>query len=601
LAERFPFRDKVRNWEKALRPTLLFLIAFLVFPHGLAGQLPSKPQSNPALDHAMQAMFGVQSFQQATISPDGKRVAWVETQTGPDGANSANSVIYLTSLDAPTNSRRITAGDAKSAFEEHDIVWSSDSKHLAFLSDAASRGQLQLFVSDTDGANVRQFTHLKGFLSNPAWSPDDKTIALLFTENATRASGPLVAETQDVGVISEDLDEQRLTLVDLQTANLRQISPPDLYVYEFDWAPDSRELVATAAHGSGDDNWYIASLVAFSAADGSLRQIIEKPGLQLTQPRWSPDGRAVAFIGGLMSDEAIVGGDLYTVTATGGRVTNVTPEMKMSASWFTWSVDSKNLIFSGISDGSSVIAGVDLGSTKITELWRGEERLADAPYDVNISLARDGKTSAVVRQSFAQPPEVWIGPIGKWSQLTHRNSSLEPAWGKSVSLRWTTDIGTVQGWLTYPKDFDSSKKYPLVVRVHGGPSWAVTPYWPTRWDFSMALPSQGYFVLQPNPRGSYGQGEKFTAANRKDWGGGDFRDILAGIDQAIQSAPIDPDRVGITGWSYGGYMAMWGVTQTNRFRPRCRRRRRHCQSAKLLRRKQSGPIADPVHGCERVR
>src|SRR5258708_17146525 len=90
------------------------------------------------------------------------------------------------------------------------------------------------------------------------------------------------------------------------------------------------------------------------------------------------------------------------------------------------------------------------------------------------------------------------------------------------------------------------------------------PYWPTRWDFSMAVPSQGYFVLQPNPRGSYGQGEKFTAANRKDWGGGDFQDILAGVDEAIKSAPIDPQRVGITGWSYGGRPPTWGPTPTQR-------------------------------------
>jgi dipeptidyl aminopeptidase/acylaminoacyl peptidase len=161
---------------------------------------------------------------------------------------------------------------------------------------------------------------------------------------------------------------------------------------------------------------------------------------------------------------------------------------------------------------------------------------------------------------------VWVGEIGHWSQVTHRNEGLPQAWGKAVSLHWKTDVGTVQGWLTYPKDFDPSKKYPLVVRVHGGPSWAVTPYWPTRWDFSMALPSQGYFVLQPNARGSYGEGEAFTAANRKDWGGGDFRDILAGVDEAISTAPIDTNRVGITGWSYGGYMTMWAVTQTNRFR-----------------------------------
>jgi Tol biopolymer transport system component len=132
-------------------------------------------QSNPALDQAMQSMFGVQSFQQVVLSPDGKRVAWVETQTGPDGASSANSVIYVAGLDAPTHSRRrITAGDGKSDFEEHDVAWSPDSQHIAFLSDAGSRGQLQLFIADIGGANLRQLIHLKGFLSNPAWSPDSK-------------------------------------------------------------------------------------------------------------------------------------------------------------------------------------------------------------------------------------------------------------------------------------------------------------------------------------------------------------------------------------------------------------------------------------------
>ncbi len=529
-------------------------------------QPSTKPQSNPSFDGAMRAMFGVRAFQQASISPDGKRVAWVESITGAGDETSTDSAIYVAELDSLNKSKRITAGDGKTAHEEHDVAWSADSNQLVFLSDAASREQLQVFIASAEGGKAKQLTHLKGFLSGPAWSPDGKSIALLFTENATRAAGPLVAETPDQGVVSEDIHEQRLTLVDPASSRVRQMSPEDLYVYEFDWAPDGKHLVATAAHGSGDDNWYIASLLAFDADSGAIKTIVEKPGMQITEPRWSPDGRSIAFIGGLMSDEAIVGGDIYSVPAGGGSMTNLTADMKMSASWLAWSGDSSNISFAGIADGGSVIARVDAGTNKISELWRGEERVSDAPYDSNISLALDGKTSAVVRQSFMQAPEVWVGPIGHWTQLTHRNSGLQQVWGKSVSLHWTTEIGTVQGWLTYPKDFDSSKKYPLVVRVHGGPSWAVMPYWPTRWDFSMALPSQGYFVLQPNPRGSYGQGEKFTAANRKDWGGGDFQDILAGVDEAIKSAPIDPQRVGITGWSYGGYMTMWGVTQTNRFR-----------------------------------
>jgi dipeptidyl aminopeptidase/acylaminoacyl peptidase len=551
------------KWTKAS----LVLAGCFLWSVTAVAQTPAQPKSNPALDDAMRAMFGVRAFEQAAISPDGKNVAWVESLPGPGNAPSSNSAIYVESTNAGSVARRMTAGDGKAAREEHDLAWSRDSKRIAFLSDAGSPGQLQLFAADASGGSAaKQLTHLKGFLSAPAWSPDGKTIALLFTENATRASGPLVAETPDEGVVSEDLHEERLALVDAATARLRQISPQDLYVYEFDWAPDGKRLAVIAAHGSGDDNWYVASLMTVDAAGGAMKTLIEKPGRQIAQPRWSPDGKEIAFIGGLMSDEAIVGGDIYSVAADGGEMSNRTPDMKCSASSLGWSADSSSITFAGIVDGGTGVWRLGLAENKIVELWRGEERVADSDYDSSISLSADGRTSAVVRQSFTQPAEVWVGAIGAWRQITHRNSGLRPAWGKSVSLHWTTDIGTVQGWLTYPTDFDASKKYPLVVRVHGGPSWAVQPYWPTRSDYAMALPSQGYFVLQPNPRGSYGAGEKFTAANVKDFGNGDFRDILAGVDEAIKAAPVDPARLGITGWSYGGYMSMWGVTQTNRFR-----------------------------------
>jgi dipeptidyl aminopeptidase/acylaminoacyl peptidase len=557
---------RIRISKQKIKTLFATAICLFAIPMAAVAQSQSRPQTNASLDAAMRSMFGARPFQQAAISPDGKRVAWVESSAGEGSEPSTGSTIYASDLNSSGKANRISAGNGKTTYEEHDLAWSPDSKRLVLLSNAASKGQLQVFTVDVASGKPKQLTKLKGFLSGPAWSPDGNSIAFLFTENATRAAGPLVAETPDQGVVSEDVHEQRLTIVDPATLRVRQISPEDLYVYEFDWSPDSKRLVATAAHGSGDDNWYIASLLSFDANSGGVKTIIEKPGIQISEPRWSPDGRSIVLIGGLMSDEAIVGGDIYTVPTGGGTMTNLTAEMKMSASWIAWSADSSNVIFAGIADGGSVIARVDFATHKVSELWRGEERVSDAPYDVNISLALDGKTSAVVRQSFTQPPEVWVGAIGNWNRLTHRNSGLQQAWGKSVGLHWTTGIGTIQGWLTYPKDFDPSKKYPLVVRVHGGPSWAVLPYWPTRWDFSMALPSQGYFVLQPNPRGSYGQGESFTSANRKDWGGGDFKDILAGVDEAIKSAPIDPRRVGITGWSYGGYMTMWGVTQTNRFR-----------------------------------
>jgi len=529
-----------------------------------SAQTAHKAAPKPAQDSAVETMFGLRDFQQAEISPDGKRVAWVESLPGAGGAPSPNSAIYVADISAPATKKRITAGDGKAAHEEHDIAWSGDSKQLAFLSDAPKAGQLQLFVASATGGAAKQLTHVKGFLAGPGWSPDSKTIALLFTENATRAAGPLVAETPDEGVVSEDFLEQRLTLVDAATASLRQLSPADMYVYEFDWAPDSKQLAITSAHGNGDDNWYIAGLFAIDAASGALRDVQPKPGMQIANPRWSPDGKQIIFIGGLMSDEPIPGGDVYVTYSNGGELRNLTPASKSTVTSAAWLPKSEGILITGIAAGETFVERLSLDGTT-TFHWKGPETLAHGEFVPYVSVASDGRTTAVVRASFSKAPEVWAGPIGDWKQITHVNAALKPAWGEAKSLRWTTNIGSVQGWLIYPSDFDPAKKYPLVVYVHGGPAWAFTPKFPDRWNYPFALPAHGFFVLEPNPRGSYGMGEKFVRANVKDFGYGDFLDIMAGVDKAIQEAPVDPERLGITGWSYGGFMTMWAVTQTNRF------------------------------------
>jgi dipeptidyl aminopeptidase/acylaminoacyl peptidase len=292
---------------------------------------------------------------------------------------------------------------------------------------------------------------------------------------------------------------------------------------------------------------------------------IYKPPLQIANPAWSPDGLRIAFIGGLMSDEPSVGGDIFTIAATGGEATNITPEMKASASWLAWTPDAK-IIFGEYIEGDSGLATINPADGSKAEIYRGAGQITAGAWGVNLSLSRDAKNSAVVRSSFSAPPEVWAGPTANWTQITQRNKSIKPAWGEAKSIHWKNGGFEVQGWLLYPRDFDPSKKYPLLVRVHGGPGAAVLSEWPGASDYYSPLAGAGYFVLQPNPRGSFGQGEAFTHANVKDFGNGDFKDIMAGVDEAIKVAPIDPNRLGICGWSYGGYMTMWAVTQTNRFK-----------------------------------
>ena len=559
---------------KGLMRIVLLIAGVLGISLNSGAQKPPAAKPIRPLDSAMNAMFGVHNFLQVELSPDGKRVAWVESQEGPGGAPSMNSAIYVAELSNPGAAKRISAGDGKAAHEEHDIAWSRDGKRIAFLSDAAKSGQLQLYVVDPNAkaaakaAVAKPLTHLKGYVTGTGWSPDGKQISLLYIENATRVAGPLAAETPDEGVVSQDFLEQRVTIVDAGNGQVRQISPANMYVYEYDWAPESTKLVVTAAPGNGDDNWYFANLFALEAASGTMSPLLQKPGMQIAEPRWSPNGATIAYIGGLMSDEGSVGGEVYSVAAGGGEAKDLTPGLKASASTITWSADSSEILTGEFKDGLSAVGTVAAngGGEKVLHTFAGIFTAGDE--GMRFAISGDGQTTAAIQQSFDSPPEVWAGKLGEWKQITHRNASLHPAWGKSVSLHWKTEIGSVQGWLTYPLNFDPAKKYPLVVRVHGGPSSSVTPNWPGRTSYYMALPSQGYFVLQPNPRGSYGQGEAFTRANIKDFGYGDFLDIMAGVDEALRAAPIDPNRLGITGWSYGGYMTMWAVTQTKRFQQR---------------------------------
>ncbi len=512
------------------------------------------------LDAMLDSLAGAHGIRQVAISPDGQHVAWVEANgASPHG-------IYVCSLASPVSTRRrITAGSGDDASEEHDIAWSPDSRQLAFFSNAQTPDQLQLYVAKVTGGEARKLTDLKGSLDAPSWSPDGKTLALLFTENTPRLPGPLEPMALPSGVIGGKTYEQRLTTVDVATGRVRQLSPADMYVYEYDWSPDGRKFALTAARGPGDASWYVAEISTLQADSGEMKSLY-KPAQQIAVPRWSPDGSTIAFIGGLMSDEGSTGGDVFLVPATGGVARNLTPGLQASASWLAWRPGGGEILLLESVDGASGISTLDVRSGKVTPLWSGPETLSLGSWNFGLSVASDGKTCAVLRETFSDPPEVWAGLIGAWKQITTSHRAERAAWGKAESIHWTDEGLNLQGWLTYPEDYDPMRRYPLLVEVHGGPGAMARPSWPNSlFDFTL-FSHYGYFVLRPNPRGSFGQGETFTRGNVKDFGYGDLRDILAGVDYVVKHFPVDNDRVGIGGWSYGGYMTMWAVTQTHRFR-----------------------------------
>jgi dipeptidyl aminopeptidase/acylaminoacyl peptidase len=506
---------------------------------------------------------GTTQYREAAVSPDGHYAAWTVDLRNKDNTQSRNSEIYL--VDLSKNGAAPQKFSAwKAAHAEHGLAWSPDSKQIAFLSDAEKQGQLELYVqpAGSPGSQARRLTNITGFLADPRWSPDGAKIAILFTENAPRAAGPLEPATKDAGLVEEHIYEQRLTLVNARSGETKPITPADTYVYEYDWAPDSERLAYTASQGNGDNNWWIAQLYTVALASGEIHQVY-KPDLQVAIPRWSPDGSQIAFIGGIMSDEGSTGGDIFAVPATGGAAPhNLTPDRRSSPSWILW-LPSGKILFTEAANGGTALATLDPPSRVVETLWTGDESLKAG--DGAVSVSSEGKKIASIRSSWTLAPEVWAGPITEWSKLTHANDALKPAWGKTENLHWRSDDFNVQGWLMYPVNYDPSKKYPMVVSVHGGPAASKKPSWPGAFDMTL-LSSQGYFVLFPNPRGSYGSGESFTKSNVKDFGQGDLRDILLGVDEAVRTLPVDPQRLGIAGWSYGGYMTMWAVTQTHRFR-----------------------------------
>ena len=283
-----------------------------------------------------------------------------------------------------------------------------------------------------------------------------------------------------------------------------------------------------------------------------------------------------------MSDQGSTGGDVWIVSSSGGTPRDLTAGRPTSPAWLDWDGNERVFVCENAGGNSQLIRfklqGDRTGNGAITfgsPVFSIPGNVGDGRMSHSLSATANRSLFVFHASTFEHPPEIYGAKPGTVMtsglegvlQLSHFNDGVQPSWGKAVSLSWKSDSFRVQGWLLQPKEYDPAKKYPLIVEVHGGPAAAVEAQWAGRGGLNAAAFSAlGYFVLLPNPRGSYGQGEAFTQANRKDFGYGDLHDILAGLDTVLARYPVDPNRVGLTGWSYGGFMTMFAVTQTNRFK-----------------------------------
>jgi dipeptidyl aminopeptidase/acylaminoacyl peptidase len=509
--------------------------------------------AQPSMHDVLRATYAVHDLSHVSLSSSGDAVVWEDdSHPGVDPSRSpARSFVYLQRA-GQSSAVRIAVSDKADATEPS---WSPNGSAIAFFSQG-KKGPTALMLANAQGAGLRRIASLAGVVQGLKWSPDGRFISVLSIPNPHRKAGALAAGARDVGVIGSVVDEQRVGIVNVTNGSIRYLTPANMYVYEYGWSPDAKHIAFTYAYGNGDNNWWIARLASIDVPSGQVHELY-KPAYQINDPVWSPDGTRVAFIQGIMSDFGSTGGDVYTVDVASGRARNITPGTRVSAASLRWA-DPDHLYMVAHAQGSLHLYRLNARNGAISQLTRGAETIRS--WDVT----QRGARVAFVRTSFDAAPEVYSGGLDAPRQISHVNAHAQRLWGKAVSLQWKSDGYNVQGWLVYPLAYNPHKNYPMVTIVHGGPSAEVVPSFGSR--FVAALSSQGYFVFQPNPRGSFGQGEAFTRANVKDFGYGDWRDDLRGVDAAIASAPIDPQRLGLFGWSYGGYMAMWAETQTTRFK-----------------------------------
>jgi dipeptidyl aminopeptidase/acylaminoacyl peptidase len=502
----------------------------------------------------------VHRYLSVEISPDGELVASVEGDSSKSGgAPTVRDLVIRRARSGAAVTIAMPCGRVPQCWPDSP-TWSPDGKRLAFSLRTPGTHARSLYAVSSDGSGLIKLLEFSGTIEHLRFMPDGR-LAMLAIQGATKEVGATQAGTPIAGDLDAPPPEQRIAV--LEGGALRWVSPPDLFVYEYDWRAGGKGFVGTAAPGDGDNNWWTAKLYAFSE-DGSRARVIYTPNddrQQMAMPKVSRDGSTVAFIAGIMSDFGSTGGDVYTLGLDGGTAINLTPDMHASATAITWRCDG-HLQAELLAGDKTQFA--DLGSGRkgapARVLWSGEESFGDRAG--GISTACPSAVTADAHESFTQPPEIEIGTIGHWRNLTSSNSGMSlPA--RVQSVWWKSDGFDVQGWLLLPLHTDG--KIPMITTVHGGPAAAVTPGFSGP-GISTALLEHGYAVFRPNPRGSYGQGERFTQANVRDFGHGDLRDILAGIDAAAKAEPIDTARLGVTGGSYGGFMSMWAVTQTNRFK-----------------------------------
>jgi dipeptidyl aminopeptidase/acylaminoacyl peptidase len=512
------------------------LIASLVWAAAVAALSAASLTPEQTLDR--------RSIGDLEFSPDGSRL--VLTVTDPPKGSSRARALWL--LDVASGQWRQLTFSGKS---DGSPRWSPDGTSIAFTSDRD--GAPQLYRLPLGGGEAEKLTDRKEAVVAFRWSPDGRRIALLMTEPKPDAEQKREKDKDDSRVVDKDDRHARIWILDVETNALKQLTSGRWQIRQIEWLPGANRLVAIATSRPELDQW-TDHLYTINVDDGDFNEIAAPRG-PLGGLAVSPDGKTLAYIGARVDGPDAH--DLYLQSIAGGSPQNVT------AATIDRPVAQARWI-----DNQSLAANVARGfKSVITLIGRDGKAAALDGVDVNPSaFARaPSGTFAFAGETATRAPELWVkapnAPARAVTTFNEKWASVSLVAPELIKYKSAEGV-EIEAALLVPTDV-ARQRLPLVVLVHGGP----TGRWSDSFEaWGQLLVSRGYAVLYPNVRGSTGYGHSFVESNRADWGGGDFKDVMAGVDAMIARGIADPGRLGIGGWSYGGYMAAWAVTQTTRFK-----------------------------------
>ena len=509
----------------------------------------------------------------ATLSPDGSQVLYTVRQWVAEKERmEARTHIWSVATNGSTPARQITSGEKGDSQPQ----WSPDGKFISFVSarGAGEDVKAQVYVMRADGGEAARLTDSKENVSSYSWSPDNTRIAYVTTDARSAAEEANLKKRDDERVFEGDFRYAHAWVIDVTTKTATRISEGTNYTVAGapSWAPDGKRFVfgagATPMLRDNRRDIYLANI--------DTKQI-EKLSTNFgsdTSPRWSPDGQSIAwtsepYTGPPLPDGTAPGVTmqsklmLYDVAARSVKDVS-SPAFDTDAGNPVWTAEGNRVMFVAGKRAYSEAFAYDLTSGRYTQL--SSKRTMQGA-----SISKDGRTIALTMDAPDSASEVYVTDpaFQTFRKLTTTNPQLaEMAQGDTEVVTWKGADGMeVEGVLLKPVGFQANRKYPTLVVAHGGPAGAyVNGFRLGGLEGGQVWANKGWAVFYPNPRGSTNYGEKFLQHNVNDWGGGDFKDIMTGVDALVARGIADPDKLAHIGWSYGGYMTAWVITQTTRFK-----------------------------------